>query len=71
MIVMRCQLSQKPLSISNNYHAPVQVFNGPVYFGSSSESFNTFSKKRPRQVESENKIPKRRLVQTKEETFFN
>ena len=63
-------LSERP-QISNNYHAPVQVFNGPVFFGSSSDSLLNCPNKRPRAVQSDYSIRQRRLEQTKEETFFS
>ena len=62
-------LSEIPANISNNFNAPVQIFNGPVYFGSSSDSVQTFSNKRSRVLDSNSSIPKRRLIETKEETF--
>ena len=56
---------------NNEYNAPVQIFNGPVFFGASSESVQNFMNKRSLETDSENQHPKRRLVQTKEETFFD
>ena len=56
--------------ISQNYNAPVQIFNGPVIFGNSSDSFQNFMNKRSREVESGNTIIKRRHIESKEETFI-
>ena len=64
-------LSQAQPTITNNYQAPVQVFNGPVFFGAPSNAFDNLMNKRPREQHSENMNPKRRLIQTKEESFFN
>ena len=63
--------SREPARISNNYNAPFQIFNGPVFFGSSSDEKNNALKKRPRQDDTGNNIPKRRVLESKEQNFFN
>ena len=58
-------------ALSNNFNAPVQVFNGPVFFGNSSDSLQNLMNKRPREVDSGNTVLKRRYIETKEETYFS
>lgn len=59
-----------PGIISNNYNAPVQIFNGPVFFDKSSDSLQNFMNKRSLDNDHENTILKRRRIKSEEETFI-
>ena len=57
--------------IAHSYQGPVQVFNGPVYFGAAPTTFFQHTSKRPRELFAESLSPKRRLLEKKEDTFSN
>ena len=57
-------------NISNNYNAPVQIFNGPVFFGKSSDSEQNLMNKRSLDNDDGNTILKRRRINSEEETFI-
>ena len=59
-----------PGNISNNYNAPVQIFNGPVFFDKSSDSLQNFMNKRSLDNDHENTILKRRRIKSEEEIFI-
>ena len=48
--------------IQNTYNAPVQVFNGPVYFGTSNQSFQQMMVKRSAQQAGSISAPKRQRL---------
>ena len=48
--------------ILNTYNAPVQVFNGPVYFGTSNQSFQQMMVKRSAQQAGSSSAPKRQRL---------
>ena len=60
----------EPPKISKHYNAPVQIFNGPVFFGSSSDQKSQADKNQPRQVNTGNNISIRRVFESKERTFL-
>ena len=64
-------ICDQPNETKHIYNAPVQVFNGPVFFGGAPESFQRMFGKRSVDKGTDVPAPKRRLIQTKEETFFD
>ena len=49
--------------IQNTYHGPVQVFNGPVYFGNSNQSFQQMMVKRSAELAGSISSPKRQRLE--------